>query len=422
MARCRIFPLLFILFSLFSIWFLFEENNSKPAQKFLEDYFFRLGTQMKIKRLTEEEKDSFPLKIKGEVPAWFLEQINEDFSYLSNKNISEKDVAETFSQLKSKANFIHVKIINNEIYYKLSDIMQEGVEDKEIFGALKFISKYKKLPDVDFILSAWDMFGTDLKEFKAPVFVYAVNKNHRENRVMIPDRFTLKFWDGIYYSVLELNKEIPWEEKEFKAFWRGTTTCPFYDKNDFHNTYNVEVTPENYDKCPRIRLLEFSKANPDLLDSALVSYRQLTKEAENILKTKYPLVKLATRKEHLKYKIQINMDGNSCTFPGFKWRLLSNSLTLKEETDDIQWFYRLVKPYEHYVPFKQDMTDLAEKIEWVRQHDSEAKRIAERASKLVQENLKITDIVWYLLVLMEEYKKMQNFTPTVDDSFEKYEP
>ena len=54
-------------------------------------------------------------------------------------------------------------------------------------------------------------------------------------------------------------------------------------------------------------------------------------------------------------------------------------------------------------------------------HDGDAKWIAERASKLVQENLKITDIYWYLLTLLKEYAKLQNFTPEMDEDFVKFE-
>ena len=369
-----------------------------------------------------KEKVFFPELIKHEKPAWFLEQINEDFSYLTNKNISALDVDEAWDKVKSGADFTRIKIIDNKIYYKANDAAKKlNIRDTEILKALSFIAQKTKLPDVDFIVYIWDVLVKDLTNFKAPIFVFASHLEHRENRALIPDGLTLRDWPEIYYSVLELNKEIPWEKKINKAYWRGATNCPFYDKDNYLQSYSVELNENNYHSCPRIKLVELAKIRPDLIDAAFVGHI-FTKGVESILKKEFPLAKHATKKDHLLNKIQINMDGTSCTSPGYKWRLISNSITFKDDAPDIQWFYRLVKPYEHYVPFKQDMTDLAEKIEWVRQHDSEAKRIAVRASKLVQENLKITDIYWYLLVLLEEYKKMQNFTPTVDDSFEKYEP
>ncbi len=65
-----------------------------------------------------------------------------------------------------------------------------------------------------------------------------------------------------------------------------------------------------------------------------------------------------------------------CTYCGYQWRLLSNSLALKQESDEIQWFYIALKPYEHYIPIKNDMSDLLEIIEWARKNDDKCKKIS----------------------------------------------
>ena len=41
-----------------------------------------------------------------------------------------------------------------------------------------------------------------------------------------------------------------------------------------------------------------------------------------------------------------------------------------------QWYYDRIRPWEHFVPVKSDMSDLIEKIEWARSHDAEAQAIA----------------------------------------------
>ena len=413
--------ILAILFSGFSIWYFRNPGATKTIEKIIADPFIEFR-KMKVKKLLQTEKELFSEKIKGQQPEWFLEQIKEDFSYLTNKNISPEDINDAWNKVKSEGAFTRVKIIDNQIYYKVSDASKSlNIRDTEILKALSFIARNSKLPDVDFIVYFWDVLIKDLAEFKAPIFVFASNLEHRENRALMPDGLTLRDWPETYYSVLELNKEIPWEKKIEKAYWRGGTNCPFYDKDNYYKSYNIEITENNYSLCPRIKLVELSKARLDIIDAAFVSFTQFTKEVETILKKEFLLAKHATKKDHLLHKIQVNMDGNSCTSPGYKWRLISNSITFKDDAPDIQWFYRILKPYEHYIPLKQDMSDLVEKIEWVQAHDLDAKQIAEQASKLVQENLKITDIYWYLLTLLEEYSKLQNFTPEIDESFVKFE-
>lgn len=40
--------------------------------------------------------------------------------------------------------------------------------------------------------------------------------------------------------------------------------------------------------------------------------------------------------------------------------------------------YMALKPWKHYVPIKRNLSDLLEKIEWAKEHDEEAKKIAKR--------------------------------------------
>ncbi len=49
-----------------------------------------------------------------------------------------------------------------------------------------------------------------------------------------------------------------------------------------------------------------------------------------------------------------------------------------------QWYYDRIKPWEHFVPVQADMTDLAEKVDWVRSHDREAEEIARRGQSLAR--------------------------------------
>jgi len=41
-----------------------------------------------------------------------------------------------------------------------------------------------------------------------------------------------------------------------------------------------------------------------------------------------------------------------------------------------QWFYDELVPWEHYVPVAHDLSDLFEKIDWLREHDDEARKIS----------------------------------------------
>jgi preprotein translocase SecE subunit len=78
-------------------------------------------------------------------------------------------------------------------------------------------------------------------------------------------------------------------------------------------------------------------------------------------------------------KYALDIDGYSNTWTNFLLRLHFGCCVLKVDSQHgyRQWYYDRIRPWEHFVPVKADMTDLVEKIDWARSHDAEARRIAE---------------------------------------------
>ena len=44
---------------------------------------------------------------------------------------------------------------------------------------------------------------------------------------------------------------------------------------------------------------------------------------------------------------------------------------MKQDSHFYEYFYKDLKPYEHYIPFKRDLSDLNEKLQWAKDHDEE---------------------------------------------------
>lgn len=88
----------------------------------------------------------------------------------------------------------------------------------------------------------------------------------------------------------------------------------------------------------------------------------------------------------LNRKFAIDIDGFTNTWSNFLVRMLYGCCVLKvgSQFGFKQWYYDQIKPFEHYVPVRADMRDFAEKIEWVRSNDREAKAIAERGQALAR--------------------------------------
>jgi len=186
----------------------------------------------------------------------------------------------------------------------------------------------------------------------------------------------------------------PWEKKAPQAFWRGATS-------------GGHLTLANWDQFARTKLVLLSLKHPHELDARINKFVQCDAEVPELLKAKGMQGSTVDQIDHLKYKYLVDVDGNTCTFERCFWELLSNSLLLKQETPNIQWYYGALKPYEHYVPVKKDLSDLLEKLAWAKAHDREAKQIAANATAFVKQNLNTEDSFVYMAYLLQEYAKLQ---------------
>ena len=87
-------------------------------------------------------------------------------------------------------------------------------------------------------------------------------------------------------------------------------------------------------------------------------------------------------KEVCKRKYLLCLDGND-TASGLTKSLKSPNLML---APPMKWHNTLhfkLRPWEHYVPLKENGVDLDEKVEWCRKNDNECKKISERATEYI---------------------------------------
>lgn len=89
--------------------------------------------------------------------------------------------------------------------------------------------------------------------------------------------------------------------------------------------------------------------------------------------------------EMLKYKYQISISGNDKD-SGLNWKLASKSLVLMSIPKIESWLMEgLLEPYVHYVPLKDDYSDLDIILEWCRSNDNKCQEIVENANKFMKQ-------------------------------------
>ncbi|MBP6104356.1 MAG: hypothetical protein KA508_04795, partial [Gammaproteobacteria bacterium] len=92
------------------------------------------------------------------------------------------------------------------------------------------------------------------------------------------------------------------------------------------------------------------------------------------------------------------------TWTRLVWHLQGNSLTFKHLSTQIQWFYKGIKPYIHYIPVKDEKALLAV-LDWAEKNPKRAEAMAQQSTDFVENNLTLEDMVHYYIVLLQEYAK-----------------
>jgi hypothetical protein len=194
----------------------------------------------------------------------------------------------------------------------------------------------------------------------------------RDDAFLIPDTDFLRTMGYAEFREAQMRDLPAWSSRLPLGFWRGSSTGLIWRVGSWR-------------ELPRLRLCEIGKARPDLIDAGISSIVQIEHfaaeiEAAGLMRPPVPA------SEWGRYRYQIDVDGNSNAWAGFFQRLLTGSPVLKVASPFgfQQWFYHRLVPWRHYVPVAADLSDLAEKIEWLNAHERVAELIGQQGRDLAE--------------------------------------
>lgn len=102
------------------------------------------------------------------------------------------------------------------------------------------------------------------------------------------------------------------------------------------------------------------------------------------------------------YKYILDIDGNSCTWDATAWKLNSGSVIFKTESRWRQWFYDDYLPWVHYVPIKDDFSNLQEMYHWCEENQDKCREIITNAKQLFQKTYRFHNIIKYVITLLDK--------------------
>jgi expansin (peptidoglycan-binding protein) len=82
--------------------------------------------------------------------------------------------------------------------------------------------------------------------------------------------------------------------------------------------------------------------------------------------------------------------------------MCTGNLVFKVKTYSQDWWHAIIKPWEHYVPVKEDLSDLYEKYQWVESHPEEVKKIIDAGTAICEETLREEYVMNYTQNVLNE--------------------
>ncbi|XP_043928873.1 protein O-glucosyltransferase 1 [Protopterus annectens] len=287
----------------------------------------------------------------------------------------------------------HYQIIRNKLYRE-----DECMFPARCSGVEHFILEIiDLLPDMELVVNVRDY--PQVPKWMQPVLpVFSFSKTSKYSDIMYP---AWTFWEGgpavwpIYPTGLgrwdlmrqDLEKSArkwPWAEKISKGFFRGSRTSEERDP-----------------------LILLSRDNPDLVDAEYTKNQAWRSEKDTLGRTPAKEVHLI---DHCQYKYLFNFRGVAASFR-FKHLFLCGSLVFHVGNEWLEFFYTQLKPWVHYIPIKQDLSDVSDLLQFVRENDDIAKDIAERGRQFILDHLTMEDVSCYWETLLNEYSKLLTYKP-----------
>jgi hypothetical protein len=202
--------------------------------------------------------------------------------------------------------------------------------------------------------------------------------DYRQGYDLLPDPVFMQTAAYADAKATYARNSVAWSSRKPIAFWRGQTTGWYSVRGD---------TIRNWDELPRVQLcrLAQSDAAQGLLDAGLSGLAQIpSEEHRQAIRDEGLLKEYMHWSDFQQWKFQIDIDGNTNAWASMFTKLYSGSPILKVKSPLCfrQWYYDRLVPWENYVPVEADMSDLLEKITWLRGHDEHAWQIGENARRL----------------------------------------
>lgn len=216
-----------------------------------------------------------------------------------------------------------------------------------------------------------------------------------EHAIIMPDfRLLADSYVDDFDAVRSAAGRTPYEDRAEVIGWRGRLSGPTYP-----DVNNCEI-------FPRYHLFKEAAQHRDIVDVRVTDFTNFpdTDAAQALRRQVEAMVGPAAPElrhdEFVRYRYLLSVDGVLAPWKTVAMRMATGSVVLMQRRWN-QYFTVALTPWRHYVPLRDDFSDLAERYAWLREHPSEARKIALAGQAFVAEAMTPRAIDDYFVAVLE---------------------
>jgi len=187
------------------------------------------------------------------------------------------------------------------------------------------------------------------------------NQNSVANVIDVPDRYY--FYLNRYNEYRSLHNFVPFNTKINKIVFAGQLKGTKYN---FTTRRDIEMSQREY------------------------FYSDAVPKEDYIIAPKYMEIT-----DMIGYKYLLDIDGTAGSWDSTAWKLNSGSVILKAESCWRQWFHNDYIPWVHYVPIKDDFSNIKEQYEWCESHQKECLEMVKNCKLLFEKTYRYQNVIDY---------------------------
>jgi len=417
---------LFIENELFTKWYKYKNLNALSTINTFKYIFKKFKKGIFIKIVNNQLKVFLPFSN--------VNFVNEWSSNIKIDTSSYKDIYDFFNYIcklegytfnkNNINNFINSWYSNNCLIRYEYPINETDTNVSCFKNMLEELCKNRIVPDIELFINKrdfpiitkngyepyyhlWDSYEKPLvsNNYDNYVPILSMSSSEDFSDILIPtydDWIRLQSKENIYFprASQEYNYvfDMKWENKKSIAVFRGSST-------------GSGVTIETNQ---RLKLVSIGNniQNKKYLDVGITKWNIRPKKLINnpylqtidIDSLPFKLSEKLNPKQQSEYKYIIHVDGHVSALR-LSYELSMNSVLLIVDSKWKMWFSKLLVPYKHYIPIKEDLSDIINIIKWCQNNDAKCKKIAKNAKEFYNKYLQKKGIFDYLQKLFIDLKK-----------------